>query len=161
MSESSEEILEAIEDGMVTILWGDAWGKHAEKHGCADLPEEDEEEDEEAIAELVPDAPDEAYEAAKKLAAMYKKTNGKNLAALFMLAKKADTAAELDDPEPEDFGSDLAFMALGEEDISWFDGHAKFELRVPSFDNAALETLADEQCEEEVEETDAQPEGVA
>jgi len=151
---TNEEIIEAIEDGMVTILWGDAWGKHADQHDCVDLPEEGEED--EKIAEFVPDPPEEAYACAKKLATMYATANDKTILELFMTARAADKAAGITQTDPEDFGSDIAFMALGDPEMAtcWFDEHAQFELSTPSWDNSELEDHASKVCEQLDEDDD-------
>jgi hypothetical protein len=156
---NNEETIEAIEDGMITTLWGDAWGEHAFKHGCTEMPDDDEEE-EEAFAEIVPDAPEEVFDAAKKLATMYATSNGKTIIELYEAACEADKAAGIAETNAEDFGTDLTFMAMGNPEMSlcWFDKHAQFPLTVPEWDNTELEQLADKTCEEEVEdEGDEEP----
>jgi hypothetical protein len=75
--------------------------------------------------------------------------NGISISALYERALQADQLQDVSaESEPFDFGGDLVFMALGDEETSWFDEHAKFELIVPEFDNSALRKVADEQCDE-------------
>jgi len=135
---------EAIEKGVRTMLWGEAWGEHIMAHHCADIEEEDDHE-------LLMSVPDEAYDAAKKLIAAYEEANGVSISTLYERALAADEADETVDPEdsePDAFGGDLVFMALGTE-MSWFDEHAEFPLVVPTFDNSELREIADEICDEE------------
>lgn len=52
---------------------------------------------------------------------------------LYLRAKKADQAVQLNRPRPtnhRDFGHHVAMMALG-HGVSWFDDHAKFQLKLP------------------------------
>lgn len=135
---------EAIEDGVTTMLWGEAWGAHVDEHKCASLGGG-------RLEDVMPPPPDEAIDAAKKLIAAYEEANGVNVSTLYEQALAADEKDETVDPEdsePDAFGGDLVFMSLG-TDMSWFDEHAEFPLVIPEFDNSALRKLADSQCAEE------------
>jgi hypothetical protein len=133
---------EEIEDGVATMLWGEAWGAHVDEHECNEL-------DDESIENAMPPPPDEAIEEAKRLIEAYEAANGVSVSVLYERALDADAGESVasDDDEPDAFGGDLVFMSLG-TDMSWFDSHAKFPLEVPTFDNSALKKLADEQCDE-------------
>jgi hypothetical protein len=143
---------EAIEDGMIAMLWGEAWGNHVEQHKCAKLGGK-------RLEDVMPPPPEEALDAAKDLIKAYEAANdGTTISTLYkraLAADEADEEVDPDDSEPDAFGGDLVFMALGEE-MSWFDEHAEFPLVVPKFDNTALRKLAESQCESAVE---TQPEG--
>ncbi len=133
---------EEIEDGVATMLWGEAWGAHVDEHDCNDL-------DGDELADVMPPPPDEAIDEAKRLIKAYEVANGVSISTLYeraLAADAADDTIDSEDNEPDAFGGDLVFMALGTE-MSWFDEHAKFPLEIPEFDNSTLRKIADDQCD--------------
>ena len=87
-----------------------------------------------------PATPPNAYALAGEMWAELHAANGE--AGVYSLALRAE-AADGVAPDPEEFGRDLAMQYMG-TGVSWFDDHAKFEIKVPhaeisscSFDESA------------------------
>lgn len=135
---------EAIEDGIIAMLWGEAWGAHVDEHKCESFEGA-------RLEDVMPPPPEEALAIAKKLVKAYEEANGgTSIEALYkraLAADDADETVEPEDSEPDAFGGDLVFMALG-TDMSWFEEHAEFPLVVPVFDNSELRKIADQECED-------------
>jgi hypothetical protein len=76
--------------------------------------------------DYAPTTPPNAYALAGELWAMLESKNGASVYALADRAKEADG----EDPDPEDFGHDLAMQAMG-HGVSWFDSHKAFPIEIP------------------------------
>jgi len=74
-----------------------------------------------------PDTPPNAYALAGEMWAELQAANGEaGVYSLVLRAEAADGVA----PDPEEFGRDLAMQYMG-TGVSWFDDHAKFEIKIP------------------------------
>jgi len=148
MASERERILKryrgAIIGGMARTLW---------VHAYVAWAGEDEENDPDGVAEamsgvdwadLAPDTPPAALDAANALAELYETgTDQGDIVDLYGFAIHADTGSELEmddligagrnEPLPGEFGAALANMALS-TGSSWFDDHKKFVLARPSFE---------------------------
>jgi hypothetical protein len=134
-------VRQKIIDGIATILWGSAWGDHAEEHECTRLSGMQ-------IEAVMPLIPREASETALDLAQKYEVMNGMLLDELYATALEADGQKKFPGSgksSPEAFGNDLAFMSMG-AGVSWFDNHDKFPLKKPHVEAYELRILADEKC---------------
>ncbi len=87
-----------------------------------------------------PATPEEALKAAKKLAALFRKENGVDMAELLKRATEADPYDfDFEDPDEDDleylrtFGHYMAMSALG-HGVCWDDDHATFEVKEPHFE---------------------------
>jgi hypothetical protein len=127
---------DTIVRGMASMLWALAWADHTDEHRCARLSGMD-------IMDVMPTVPPEAVKQAEKLIAGIEKANNAPLEVIFLVACKADGA----EADPEEFGGDLAHMAIG-SGISWFDDHEKFPLKMPYGSNDELRMYADDNCQE-------------
>lgn len=127
--------------GMETILWGSAWGDHAEEHRCTRLAGVH-------IEDIMPPIPREAVKMASELARKYESMNGAPLDTLYAIALKADGQRSYPGSgksSPDAFGADLAWMAMG-AGVSWFDDHDEFPIKEPHIEDYELRILADEKC---------------
>lgn len=154
----SQETNDQIIMGMAELFWGDAYGDHVEEHDCYNLSGRD-------IVEVMPTIPKLAMEAARKLAMEIEKANGCNLASLYNRAMDADRndpsilarAKRISSPNkdlssPIRFGNCLAYKAQG-AGISWFDDHARFDLKVPH-DAGEIKCLLQEYAAEHCDNID-------
>jgi hypothetical protein len=133
---------------MAEILWGLAWADHVEEADCRSLSGVE-------ITDVMPKIPAEAFAHAERLAAEFEALNGCDLPTLYQRGLDADSAANVRAPKnrsgADRFGNCLAFTALG-HGVSWFDDHAKFDLKRPRHNGGSitydLRFLAEETCEE-------------
>lgn len=129
---------DAVVRGIARIMWGEAWAGHAEEHGCQHLGGME-------ITSAMPEIPVAAFEEAEEIAGAIEKENGKTMDEILAEASAADGY----DPDPDDFGGDLALMYMG-TGSSWFDNHEKFPLKAPYGETSSdLRFYADEHCENE------------
>ena len=125
-------------EGMAATLWADQWASHVDEHRCTRLSGVE-------ITSVMPPVPAKAYELATELMVKISAANGgKSITDLLEEAAQADGVTP-DAAYMRSFGSDLALMALG-HGVSWFDDHATFPLKVPSFEAYELREIADETC---------------
>jgi len=115
-----------IRDAAARVLFVSAWARREEDRGrfhSGDLMH---------ILEKK-QTPQEAIDAADSLVVLMEEENGESIEDLLVRAADADGDDSLADDAgyAEEFGHYLAMMALGEE-VSWFDDHKKFKLKVPS-----------------------------
>lgn len=149
MASERERILQryrgAIIGGMARTLWVNAYVSWVMEDPTENDPDGyDEAQDGVDWADLAPDTPAGALEAANALAELYETgTDQGDLVDLYGYAIHIDTGSELEmddligagrnEPLPGEFGAALANMALS-TGSSWFDDHKKFPLARPSFE---------------------------
>jgi len=94
------------------------------------------------LTEIAPPTPQYALYEAAGLLARLEVANGAGLAAILAKAGEADdlrnTIGQFMQADASAFGSDIALQAVG-HGVSWFDDHAKFELKVPSIEFEYIE----------------------
>lgn len=157
---SKAEINGNIIDGMVTILWGDAWAMHVEtapdegRKCCRSLAGC-------RIEDVMPEIPKVAKQLARNLAKDFEKANaGLTIVDLLVGAFRADndlsenySDEQVIDKIEEDpymqgrFGECLAWMAMG-AGVSWFDDHEEFPMEIPSVETYNLQCWATDTCPE-------------
>lgn len=146
---SDSDFRDAFLEGAAKAFFVTAYADHAEEGDNTDNELTDEER--EAREELprpgpggdwydyAPEPPPNAYALAGELWAGLHHLNGCSVYVLADRAVNADadpkgeceSKVELtDDFDAEEFGRDLAMQAMG-TGVSWFDDHAKFEIKIP------------------------------
>lgn len=121
----------SIHDGMERALWVCAFADWVEEQGPSARRKYGAHNGAK-WHDVAPDAPDEAADAGKELAEMFRRANGKDLLMLLGLAAKAD-GVKATDTYAESFGHYMAMQALG-HGVSWFDDHAQFPITFPRFE---------------------------
>lgn len=124
-------------DGAARTFFVSAYADHAEESDSSDNELTDEEREErsslprpaggEKWEDYAPETPPLAYALAGELWALLGSMNSCSVYVLAQSAALADRVLEID---PEEFGSDLAMQAMG-HGVSWFDDHARFDLKIP------------------------------
>lgn len=154
--------MEAIVNGIASMLWATEWANHAEEHGCCSLSGVN-------VYDVMPEVPQAALDLAWRLVGKLEQANGVHIAVIYSRAMAAigkvhpkpadgsigneewvyETKREqyyADYADCERFGECLAHMAVG-AGVSWFDDHAEFALVVPHIEGYGLRYLADTGCE--------------
>lgn len=88
--------------------------------------------------DCAPETPPNAYALAGELWAMLESKNG---ASVYAIAERAK-AADGEDPDPNQFGRDLAMEAMG-HGVSWFDSHKAFPIKIPHMEVSSLSFSSD------------------
>lgn len=122
---------DTILKSMARTLWVCAW---------ADFQDSDEGEGYPAgsqLMDIAPETPEAAYFEAARLMGQYEALNRAHIYVLVSAAWNADSpnnnyVSSADDEYIESFGHYLVMMALG-HGVSWFDDHAKFDLKKPFY----------------------------
>lgn len=134
---ADDEIL----NGIVEILWGDAWASHVEECGCHDISGCE-------ITAVMPVPPQEAVDAGYALASIVVEKHGKSLSQLFGAACEVDGLDVNDRKLQTRFGNCIAWEAMG-AGVSWADDYSVTALdHYVHFDNCDLMIHADTTCEE-------------
>ena len=137
-----------IVEGIASILWGLAWGDHAEETSCTNLSGCE-------ITGIMPEIGPKAYTEAWRIVGATEQCSGSTLISILYACLRADGL----DPEQcasehaERFGNCVAYAALG-HGVSWFDDHAPCDrLQVPDTCVDLWTEVADA-CEAEHENTE-------
>ncbi len=137
-------IAQGVLDGMARTLWVTSYADWVEGNEDGDADGSDHPGLGGDWDDVAPATPDAANRAAVQLGELYASANGVPLAALFVMAVRADAAMELHEVDPDEkfklvgfdgvplddeFGGGLAMMALG-HGVSWFDDHNEFPIEM-------------------------------
>jgi len=124
-------------DGAARAFFVSAYADHVEEGHSTDNELTDEEREERTSLpqpggggrweDHAPETPPLAYALAGELWALLENLNS---CSVYVLAESAALADRVREIDPEEFGSDLAMQAMG-HGVSWFDDHARFDLKVP------------------------------
>lgn len=134
---ADDEIL----NGIVEMLWADAWASHVEECGCHNISGCE-------ITEVMPVPPQEAVDMGYALASLVVEKHGKTLSSMFADACYIDGLNASDRKLQSRFGNCIAFEAMG-SGVSWEDDYSRPALsKYVHFENCDLMMHADETCEE-------------
>ncbi len=119
-------------NGMAEILWGLSWADHVEEARCRSLSGV-------RIEKVMPPIPERVFRICEWVADQIETANNnRSIDALLHDAAWVDGLCEdpkdiwkyLTEPYAERFGNCLTYMAM-KAGVSWFDDHARFNLKVP------------------------------
>ncbi len=144
----AEDLRAAVVRGVAEMMWAVGWADHAEQHGCASLGGCE-------ITSVMPEIPAGVKDSAEDIVFGIELANEKTIAEILRMAAVADcgegqaesTLTHWAEDFAERFGNDLEHMTEG-SGVSWFDDHARFELKVPSVENNT-QFLAQDLCKED------------
>lgn len=116
--------LQTLIESAARLAWTDWWATQQEERGRRFPPRTE-------LTKVAPPTPEYAKVWAGIMIGHVEAMNGASIYVIADRAYKADGHRDVaGSVYPGEFGSALAFMALG-HGVSWFDDHAKFPLKMP------------------------------
>lgn len=124
-------------EGMARAFFVCEWSDNEERAGRLNYPSGTE------LMDVAPETPRGAYDAAQRFAEHLEAANRTSLSVILWNASRADgndpwADYKIPDSYARDLGHYLAMQAMG-HGVSWFDDHARFEIKVPYFEPHAFD----------------------